>query len=274
MKKGNTKAIIEERNKQIVDRYCNGFLNCPEIAGEFGLSPEQVLWILKKKGVEIKWRRRRSIKYEFDRSFFQKIDSAAKAYWLGFLMADGGVILNNTLVLRLAKKDECVLEDLLAAIKANTQIKNYVSLGKPGIEIRLYSKRLIDDLKMAGLVGVKSKRRFPGNLPRGYEPDFIRGLLDGDGCVSVRTPNPGVKPQPDIEVGGNRDLIERVGDILVEKCGVRQKSPEVAKKDWWILRYSGALQVKRIYDFLYYQQGLTCLKRKKEILDEYYKEWG
>ena len=62
--------------------------------------------------------------------FFENIDSEEKAYWLGFLMADGCVCLNKkgtsyTLYLTLQEKDSLHLTKFLKSLKSNHLVHHY-----------------------------------------------------------------------------------------------------------------------------------------------------
>ena len=74
------------------------------------------------------------MKYSYDSNFFEKIDSEAKAYWLGFLYADGyihrnyknGKIKSMSLELSLKSEDRAHLENFLRDIRSNVPIKDKV----------------------------------------------------------------------------------------------------------------------------------------------------
>ena len=56
--------------------------------------------------------------YKYNKNFFEKIDSPKKAYWLGFLYADGCVFnqrKSKILEISLSKKDKNHKEHYLAA---------------------------------------------------------------------------------------------------------------------------------------------------------------
>ena len=75
----------------------------------------------KLKALGIPSRSKRE-KYSFNRQYFNNIDTEDKAYWLGFLLADG----NNTeatLRIRLKAADREHLEKFNTCINGNIEIK-------------------------------------------------------------------------------------------------------------------------------------------------------
>ena len=63
---------------------------------------------------------------EYNHSYFEKIDTEDKAYFLGFIYADGSIVTNkrNSLYIKIHSKDQHILEDL---IKCNQKIEKSVN---------------------------------------------------------------------------------------------------------------------------------------------------
>ncbi len=96
-------------------------------------------------------------KYNLNHDYFESIDSEAKAYFLGFIFADGCVSLsdqNFLLRIEIHKDDVEVLDGFKKHIESTSPIKN--NLKRNSINIRLYSKKLIKDLLRIGCVERKS----------------------------------------------------------------------------------------------------------------------
>ena len=114
---------------------------------------------------------------------FEDIDTEEKAYWLGFLCADGSVGSKEDKVeLGLAEKD---LEHI-KKFKSFMQIKNKISYRPKtkSYRISFRSEKCKKDLIKKGCVPKKSlildfpnDEQVPGDLIR----HFIRGYFDGDG---------------------------------------------------------------------------------------------
>ena len=139
--------------------------------------------------------------YNYNEKFFEQIDTEEKAYWLGFLYADGYIepiyrkekIKAMRIELGLQKSDQVHLENFLLHIESNVPItqriiklnsKEYLSS-----RVRINNTKMCRDLIKLGCTTKKSLvLEFPNNniVPEHLLRHFIRGYFDGDGCVYFR----------------------------------------------------------------------------------------
>ncbi len=129
------------------------------------------------------------LKYIQDDSYFEKIDNERKAYWLGFLYADGCVSEksknNKSIIIQLHPDDKYILEQLLKDINSNRPI--YVNK-KGYVSINIRSVKMANDLINLGCIPRKSLvLKFPNEniVSKQLIKHFIRGYMDGDGCIST-----------------------------------------------------------------------------------------
>lgn len=116
------------------------------------------------------------------KDIFHVIDTEEKAYWLGFLYADGYVSKYNQIEVSLSLKDEEHLYKLKKFINTNTNII------KDDHRCRLLfcSKEMVADLAKLGCINNKSLTlTFPSEeqIPQHLLRHFLRGYVDGDGCL-------------------------------------------------------------------------------------------
>ena len=139
--------------------------------------------------------------YKHNTEYFKDIDNSEKAYWLGFLYADGSIVRfynkNNevrtySLELGLARKDEDHIYKFKEAIESEAPVlERSTFLKKTNKEYKssrmtIYNKDICLSLIEKGCVPDKaSSIRFPNTniLPEEFQVDFIRGYFDGDGGV-------------------------------------------------------------------------------------------
>lgn len=138
-------------------------------------------------------------KYNFDKDFFKEIDDEYKAYWLGFIFADGYVVerkdsRNYELGIELSIVDKSHLEKFNQSIRGNFKISTRMS-SESVIDdriiystetslIRVYSVDMVRNLKKLGVVQNKTyKKDFPTVSDELFIP-FVRGFMDGDGSIA------------------------------------------------------------------------------------------
>ena len=189
-----TQQTINER--KICERYVHG-VSIIRLAKEFNLSRHFLKKILIRNNVTLRknyWAR----KHFFDMSFFKKIDTEEKAYFLGLLYADG-CTAEHSINLAISSRDVELLEKFKKAIKFTGPIEKIIVMIDYGdkygikptetVKIRLNSMELRQDVINLGCVPRKTfTLSFPSEkiVPRFLVRHFIRGYFDGDGCVYER----------------------------------------------------------------------------------------
>ena len=136
--------------------------------------------------------------FEYNRHFFNIIDTEAKAYWLGFIWADGCVQINTKtnsgeLSIELQVSDRGHLKKFNKCLDGNLQVRTRLRtgcfVGKYADKeyetafIRLSSIDVANDLVNLGCVECKSHIVGLPNLSDQLMWHFLRGFFDGDGCV-------------------------------------------------------------------------------------------
>jgi hypothetical protein len=197
-------------------------------------------------------------KYFFDFDFFEKIDSKKKAYWLGFLYADGSILSQDPrgygeqeFKLSLGECDREVLEHYKEDLKSTYPIrkdicKNIKTEGKAQIQLicSYRSQKTVEDLKKLGCVENKSLiLKFPNEqqVPKEFIYDFIRGYFDGDGSISE------YKDAYQISFVGTQDFISKLATYF-EGGSV---FPDKRKTNSWYFNLGGNLQVLKAYHLMY-----------------------
>ena len=133
-------------------------------------------------------------KYFFNEDFFEKIDNERKAYWLGFIYADGCVgKRGDSLIITLCKEDKEHLRKLALDIQYEGEIKHKFSKSNfseelyESVRIELNSAKMCRDL---GDKGVHFDKTLNCNFPseeivsKDLIHHFVRGFMDGDGSIS------------------------------------------------------------------------------------------
>jgi hypothetical protein len=124
-----------------------------------------------------------------NQSYFKMIDSQIKAYWLGFLFADGYIDKNNKkLQICLSIKDECLIDSFIEEIGGDKADKRYYGPYKTSgkqVHYCINDEEFVSHLVTLGCVNRKSKKiKFP-NIKRDFYYGFLLGFYDGDGTQNT-----------------------------------------------------------------------------------------
>lgn len=210
-----------------------------------------------------------SNKYTLNEDYFETINTPNKAYWLGFLYADGCILVRERnkkksyiLELSLCEDDVLHLEKLKMSLKSNTPIKYKTIKDKyKACRINICNKKICTDLINLGCTPRKSLTlTFPNEnqVPKELIPHFIRGYLDGDGCVY----NNG-EGKTSLSFVGTKTFLESIQDIMYDKFGLT-KTTLREKGQAYQCSWGGKGNLKTWFDYLYDYDDIIFLQRKFE----------
>lgn len=202
--------------------------------------------------------------YIFNQDFFETIDTEEKAYWLGFIAADGCINkTKNSFRMTLALKNSDY--DHLLKFKKSLLINNDPRLRRQRdrniFHYSLYSKKLYNDLLDKGIVERKSLiLEPPKNVPKQLIRHWIRGYFDGDGCISK------------IKTRNNRLVISILGTLKVleyikEFSNLDRRIYNHSKSSVKLLMASSNKAIN--FCHFIYDNSTIYLKRKYSLFQEY-----
>lgn len=172
---------------------------------------------LKEQGIEVK--NYHNI-VDLDEHVFDIIDNEEKAYWLGFLYADGGVTKTNKrsrLELTLKESDYNHIEKFKRFLKSTNKIQyKQCKLGN-AYRLIVSSVILVDALIKKGCTPRKSLTlTFPkeGIIPNELIRHFMRGYFEGDGWLGFNTKHDHHR----CSIVGTKDFINGFCDVIGIKC--------------------------------------------------------
>lgn len=217
-------------------------------------------------------------KHFVNKDYFEKIDTEWKAYWLGFLYADGCNDFSNCCVrLKLQKSDIDLLQKFKKSLQSTAPIKTFWAKErviqnrridpKENCEIIICCKKMCEDLIKHGCVPNKTySLQFPSFdvVPENLFRHFIRGFLDGDGwtCCNLE------KKMVSIGFVGINSFITPLCDYLVKTLGIEnikvKPQPDTVAVE---ISWGGLYDCEKIYNFLYNDANIF-LRRKLDKLDK------
>jgi hypothetical protein len=271
-KLGRPPHIKESQIADIVSSYTT--CTAKELASRHTLSKRYILKLWAKHGMKGKSRR----KYAVDLAFFETIDSPDKAYFLGFIAADGCVRkpMHGPLVLsiRVSSKDEEVLVSFLKQLKSNIPVCHspYTTPWNKVVQeasyVNVIGDKICGDLAKYNVVQRKTQDYEPTWLPDRLMSHFTRGYFDGDGTIYKI----GAKD-------GNASSHYRIAISVNEKTGsffqsylkgnnIRSSLIEDKGSSLFQLRINDNLSKQRFIDLLYGDANGLFLTRKKTLIDK------
>lgn len=224
-------------------------------------------------------------------SYFEEINDHTKAYWVGFIAADGSVshsVENGNYELRieLSLKDESHLIKFLEDIDSNNTIsrRKKAPFKDRGYDneymessARVYSKHVVESLFRYGIVPNKTHTmKFPDTIPDEYIWDYIRGFFDGDGSVFVRDVQ-SCSGRVFTYIGVNftaygKDFLLSIGDKLSEKgisSTINKSNKDGTAYQLYIRRQE---DVARFFNLIYPSPFVRKLERKYMRFTDFYSE--
>ena len=227
-------------------------------------------------------------KVNFNQDYFEVIDTPEKAYWLGFIAADGclskttpDVIRPNRLYLNVTEGDKEHLQKFKDTIQhdgkfiVQSQEKSYSPT--PLYYLHCNSVKMCADLMKHGIYPRKTGSSHLPNIDSHLMRHYIRGYFDGDGCISIYMSNDKgstykgkqYKCKPymrcEFSITSDRTILEEMQGILMKECDLPQsKLKEYKRTEKAVsLRYGGKHQIRRIFEYLY-KDSTVHMQRKYE----------
>lgn len=186
--KPNQQKYSLEQVKQWANYLANHTLT--EISEHFNVPYKSVVHLLNRYGfrkpsrIQTKIRRLNNATIDY----FHNIDSAEKAYFLGYLFADGYICSGNyncskQMGIAVQLQDRYILDRLYT----NLQLKTKINVYKNSAKLVVTNLQLYNDLTKLGIQENKSHKDYElPSIPDDFMNSFILGYFDGDGCITIK----------------------------------------------------------------------------------------
>jgi transposase len=163
--------------------------NVSEISEIVGHKQSSVNRLLNQYGYDTS---KYKCKHTVNESYFEKIDTNNKAYFLGWIYSDGNIMPQGKLRIQIQEEDLHILESLKKDIEYTGEIFKLKAVNercKPQVLLNIDRMKIINDLSLLGLGPNKSLTlTLPTfeQIPEEFFSSYLRGFFDGDGAISVR----------------------------------------------------------------------------------------
>lgn len=262
---------------QIVNMYVNNRKNVQEIALSLRYSISVIIRILKNNNINRRSNGESHIKHFPNHDYFETIDTPEKAYFLGFLYADGNVFpKTNCVSIRLQIRDKYILQAFSKEIYKKDIVRTQKTkklTHQDTASLYIKSEKMCKDLANIECVPRKSLTlKFPNEkqVPKSFLWHCIRGEFDGDGCVCISTGGKRGKGRLyiAIHIVGSKDFISGLRNFLILE-GIRcHKLLKMGKI--YCVRIKHKKSVFLFYKKLY-ENATHFLFRKKNKFEEFFQ---
>lgn len=226
-------------------------------------------------------------KYNYNKDYFKEINSSEKAYWLGFLYADGCIcryykndkLKGMTIELSLGECDLHHLERFRDCLESNVPIhEKYIKLNDKkytAYKLTICCTKMCYDLINLGCTPNKTfDIRFPSDeiVPKEFKRDWLRGFFDGDGCISITQMNN--KPHIVTTITGIEEMLKDISSFLLSENIIRKKPTfrrDKRSKACSIYIY-GTDANKEWLDYLYKDSSIYLDRKYNKYID-FYKDY-
>lgn len=266
-RQGGVISWTDDQVTYIVEQYLNNNVSLAELGRRFKCTSQAVRAVLRKQNIQLKGK---NANYPRNEYYFNQINTKEKAYWLGFLYADGCVHSNNNEISINITDNEHVekFKQAIGAINHKTTITNDKRWknAKTLYQFSIKDAQLHSDLEKWGCVPQKSLKieKIP-NIPRDFISHFIRGYFDGDGSLHFLQGTNNFR----ISFVGTKSFLQ---DIQKELNIIHLAQQQQQGNNSYYIQIMGRKQIVPILNYLYtdstdsirldrkYKKYLECLK--------------
>lgn len=196
---------------------------------------------------------------DLDDSFLDQIDTPFKAWLLGWIASDGTLSKLNEIEISIIHSDGYILEAIADVIKCRKPV-----LVKNGhmISLTIYSQQMANAARRHLNIPKPMKKskivEFP-DLTKELIPHFLRGLVEGDGCLRMKTSSRSSQSYPYIEIASSSDKMK---ESIKEKFGLGN----INKHTWQVCGKKAITACNFIYQNI---ADTPILKRKYEKYQQF-----
>ncbi len=207
-------------------------------------------------------------KYKVNQEYFKDIDTEGKAYWLGYLLADGGITIGDCWRLNLISIDLELLTQFKHDVDSNHPILSYKNQlnSKEIYYISISDKIFVNYLVGHGVIPRKTNFVIFPDIDPKLLNHFIRGYWDGDGHISIDKNH-----RFQTGVVGTQFFVEELAKKLKVNCDLKSNTYYRHSGKTYCFKRSQN-QALKICDYLY-RDATRYLERKHNHYLQYMERY-
>lgn len=237
----NRETKLEDNLNQIIELWKSGVSLC-KLQEQFKINKTTISNKLKELGFDVT---NPQLELQFDETIFDVINTEEKAYWLGFIYADGNIrTIKNPdrkteyrFIITLKKSDDKHLLKFNNFMKHKKDNRHYHHTKNPSCSWYVTNQHLWNTLNNYGCIPNKSLTlKFPNESifkSKDLIRHFIRGYFDGDGCFSQDKIKSGIYPR--LSLLGTLQFVNSIKEIC---GGIGHISEKIGRNKYYQLRFN------------------------------------
>lgn len=207
-------------------------------------------------------------KNNFNHDYFKEIDTEEKAYWLGFIMADGCVYKGSKgtsyrLQINLKSTDIEHLNKFQQSIGSSYKIQVKKIKQHEACLLKVNSTIMCKDLMKWNVIPSKSLICEMPILKKELKKHFIRGYFDGDGSLDLHK-----KKDPRARIVGGETMLQQIKDFLDEEGMQSKVAAPTKNKSTYTLEIPVGKESMKFMSWLYEDSSIS-LDRKVQRYETY-----
>lgn len=251
--------------------YQNNKLTATECANKYQIGRTTLLRYIDRENID---KNIIKIQHHYNQNVFENVNTEEKAYWLGFIMADGCIVKEGKgleIGLKASDKEHLIKfikfingDENMLSYKKNSAVKN----GKlfDIVRVSIGCKKMCQDLAKYGVYPRKSLiTTFPNYLDVHLIRHFIRGYFDGDGCISCTFDKRGALYYT-ISLISTKPFCESLMDIL-EKGKITKVKLLDRHNQMFIWCKRGTNQIKIFLNYIYKDANVYLDRKYQKYLE-------
>lgn len=265
---------LDKYLKTCIKFYKNGW-SINKIADKYNVSQWVVRGLFERNNFPLR-KPGDTLKLPIDDYFFDDINTENKAYWLGFLMTDGNVC-GTMIGMSLCLKDLTHIQKYKKVLRSKHKIYcEHAFDRRTGsthhkCSLKFRSPHMVTSLQKWGVIPRKTSFETLPILSHDLIRHFIRGAIDGDGCISSHLPKSGKTPLYQIYLcSSSQRFIQQVSTyinwIFGKVLGRISTVKSTGHKTMYYLHYGGNQQAYKISHWLYSDCKTKLTRKYKRYL--------
>ncbi len=246
-----TTNFTEEETKDIITRF-NSNQKIKDIADFYNKYPQVIQNLLRRTIGYIPTQvKTKNVRY------FKTINTNTKAYFAGFIAADGAIV-KNELTISIHVKDIKILQKLKEELESPNQIIRLNKKNTDMVRFTVGNKMLKSDLENLGITSRKTftLQNIIENIPKEHKSSFILGYFDGDGSFSFKRKT-GI-----FSIRGTKELLSGFANVLeIPESHIKKYDSTFNLLEW------SQKKIRNIFLKLYLNQDFYLERKYKKFVE-------